>query len=189
MPIWISQASLPAAARFSSVAGASAARFGFRAFGSGRSETGTDLASLDLLLGAVPDEDRLAAPFDGQRHARLRAPRCRPRCWRARAPPRPGSSGRSGARRRPRRRLLPWRRSRCRGSRGGSAAPRPRRQTCLPRLLPCQARPGPWISRISGRFLRARACLASVIGICPDHAGALRTLSRGAGETRVQTIS
>ncbi len=64
-----SQFSLPSAARFTSVAGASADRLALRATGSLRSSKRNRAGFLDLGFRAVADEHRLAAPFDGQRLA------------------------------------------------------------------------------------------------------------------------
>ena len=70
MPIITSQGSRSLPARFSSVAGALSGRLALRASGSKLVER-HGLGLVDLLLGAVADEDRLAAPHHGDRLALL----------------------------------------------------------------------------------------------------------------------
>ena len=62
-------ASLPLAARFSSVAGALAGRLALRASWSRSSASGTALASSISFGRALAHDHRLAAPLDDQRHA------------------------------------------------------------------------------------------------------------------------
>ena len=113
MPISTSHWSLPGFTR------------GCRAAGSGRLPRSTFLRLLDLFLGAVADEDRLAAPehlddlaFGDRRRGRPRSGR------RRRSSKRPGSSARSAAPRPRPRRPRPRRRLRCKGNRVESARPK-----------------------------------------------------------------
>ena len=71
MPIITSHGSRSLPARFSSVAGALSGRLALRASGSMRIVERHGLGFLDLLLGAVADEDRLAAPHHRDRLALL----------------------------------------------------------------------------------------------------------------------